>query len=1107
MKRFVLLSLLFVCFSTGYGQIGQNKKVTRIPADSASMSIKRKSAQVIDGSQSVQTRASGQSANPYVARGNQRLLKQPVASTGVSNTTVQLRTLSSIEPQSVFIERERTQSQVRSSIAQNHKETTLTFFKEMPQLKIGQPEQQIRIDTMETDHLNMTHVKGTQLHRNIPVYGMNFTFHISAVNERFLGYTLDTMLIQTVDAQITSDEAIRLAERDLSQTTDIKAPSTFMKKHMNYTQPVVETIYYPIPSGVYSLCYKVIIRPNIRDQWHYYLDASTGEIVDKFNNTPFDGPATGTGKDLSNTSRTVNTYLENGLYYMVNTTKSMFKATDFSGNIGVFDAKNDKRIHTDDNFQVGFASSSSSTWNNPAAISTMYHTNIVYDYLKNTHNRTSFDDKGASMSTFINVVDPKTYLGMDNAFWNGSIVVLGNGYAEYSPLANGLDVIAHEWGHAVVEFSAKLEYRFQSGAINETFADIQGAMVDRTNWKIAENVVKNKQQYPSGALRDMSNPHNGGKNKDDDCWQPMHVSEMLLVPEENDHGGVHTNSGITNYAYYLFATATSKEKAEKIFYRALFKYLTPTAKFIDLRKAVIQSAKDLGYSNDVTALGNAFDKVGIIEDTVAPPPPPDIPTNPGGWGLLFCNTDAGDPYSLYKTTDYRTFTGVLQTVMNSTPSVTDDGKFTVFVDGDNNIRILDMTTGGESILNDEGDNFSVAISRDGKRVAVTVEAPIIWVYDINKKKWQDFKLYNPSTGSGGSTTGGPRYADAIEFDHTGENIIYDAYNVVGSSVGGRSVEFFDIGLINVWNNSRNTWGTGVISKLFSDLSSEVMVMNPVFSKNSPHIIAFDNRIEKNGNVTFHTYSMNIATGEKNIVLNNNNMPSFPSFSMDDKRIAFSTYNYSGDKRYNIGYLDLNSNKISATGTKTIFVVGGRFPVYYGTGTRALGTKPVASFTSDTRQGGAPLSVQFVDMSEGNPTSWRWTFTGASPSSSTQQHPKVTYNSTGTYAVTLVATNSYGSGELVRQGYITVSTTGTELVLDETVTVYPNPASDFVWINGVSDQIAQVKLFDLTGKAFPATFAAEADKIRVDISRLPRGIYILHIALPDGALLTRKIVKQ
>ena len=144
---------------------------------------------------------------------------------------------------------------------------------------------------------------------------------------------------------------------------------------------------------------------------------------------------------------------------MVNTTKPMFNGSDFSGVIGVYDAKGDKRVH--EGMTIGFASSGSATWTNQqAAISAMYYTSQVYDYLQATFSRNSFDNKGSSMTVFVNLPD-EDGRGYDNAFWNGQIVALGNGDTYFNNLAGGLDVIAHEFGHAVVSYTAKLEYKNQ----------------------------------------------------------------------------------------------------------------------------------------------------------------------------------------------------------------------------------------------------------------------------------------------------------------------------------------------------------------------------------------------------------------------------------------------------------------------------------------------------------------------------------------------------------------------------------------------------------------------------------------------------------------------
>jgi PKD repeat protein len=70
------------------------------------------------------------------------------------------------------------------------------------------------------------------------------------------------------------------------------------------------------------------------------------------------------------------------------------------------------------------------------------------------------------------------------------------------------------------------------------------------------------------------------------------------------------------------------------------------------------------------------------------------------------------------------------------------------------------------------------------------------------------------------------------------------------------------------------------------------------------------------------------------------------------------------------------------------------------------------------------SVNFVDLSTNNPTSWSWSFPGGTPSGSTYQNPTVTYNTAGTFDVTLTATNSAGSDTETKIGYVSVAASPT-----------------------------------------------------------------------------------
>jgi PKD repeat protein len=82
--------------------------------------------------------------------------------------------------------------------------------------------------------------------------------------------------------------------------------------------------------------------------------------------------------------------------------------------------------------------------------------------------------------------------------------------------------------------------------------------------------------------------------------------------------------------------------------------------------------------------------------------------------------------------------------------------------------------------------------------------------------------------------------------------------------------------------------------------------------------------------------------------------------------------------------------------------------------------PVANFTASTTNPTVGASVTFTDTSTNSPTSWSWTFEGGTPAASTAQNPVITYNTVGTYDVSLTAANAQGSDNETKVDYINVS---------------------------------------------------------------------------------------
>ena len=511
----------------------------------------------------------------------------------------------------------------------------------------------------------------------------------------------------------------------------------------------------------------------------------------------------------------------------------------------------------------------------------------------------------------------------------------GNGNVAFKPLAGAIDVAGHEMTHGVVENTANLVYEGESGAINESMADIFGDMMDSEDWLIGEDVV-NTSVYPSGALRSLSDPHNGGSSLNDPGYQPKYLNEEYTGAEDNQ--GVHINSGIANYAFYLFATAIGKDKAADIYYKALSEYLTKSSQFIDLRLAVIQAATDLfgSSSNEVTQAASAFDAVGInngqgTNDNNT------LPVNQGNEFVLVYNLATDDENTLYRSTiDLTTVEPLSTSTFLSRPSVTDDGSVAVFVAGDNTLHAIVTSpdyTPGEYTLQEDPIWWNAVISKDGNRLAAVTSSidTSIYIYDFISETWGRYTLYTP-TYSEGVNSAGALYADALEFDYSGEYLVFDCFNSLKNN-DGSNIEYWDVNFMRVWDNTTGDFGDGTIFKLFSSLPENVSIGNPTFSKTSPNVIAFD--YLNTDPEEYYVLGSNIETGDVNTIKQNNTI-GWPSFNKDDSRLAYTTINTDSDEQ--VDYVFLNADKISSDGNGIGMFGKAKWPVYFSTGSRI--TSPI-----------------------------------------------------------------------------------------------------------------------------------------------------------------------
>ncbi len=265
----------------------------------------------------------------------------------------------------------------------------------------------------------------------------------------------------------------------------------------------------------------------------------------------------------------------------------------------------------------------------PAAVSAHANAAVVAEYLRNVLGRKNIDNNNGVITSSINCDlrrrNRRPAPEWINAVWNGRQMLYGqrkNG-SNFISLAIALDVVGHEMFHGVTQFTSRLVYETQSGALNESYSDIFGVAiknsgepdVSKWDWTIGKGLLEGGEPF-----RDLSNPERFN--------QPAHMRNFAVLDpdEEHDFGGVHTNSGINNKVAFLIFTSKDNNgkfiftpaQAAGIFYLTLTQQLTPRSQFTDARRGSLVSTRSLLRALPATqlkaatdAVEKAFDAVGV----------------------------------------------------------------------------------------------------------------------------------------------------------------------------------------------------------------------------------------------------------------------------------------------------------------------------------------------------------------------------------------------------------------------------------------------------------------------------------------------------------------
>jgi len=609
--------------------------------------------------------------------------------------------------------------------------TPRTFF-EKSRVALGlNPRDEFRLLKAETDEIGMTHHRFQQFFRGYRVEDGLYTLHesesgriVTANGRLAIGATLTEPPI-TLTEKLALDLVLKFTsgknylwmdktmEENLKARTD-NPDATFFPKG--------EMLWLKTDDEAYRLAWKFDIHTTDGQSEAVYLDAATGKVLRQ---TPLDIHCDpGSGATTWNGTANFNTRQSGGNFILHDDCQAP--------NIHVFNSQDSSSLA----FAVEYTDADNN-WNaagQRSAVQTFFGLLQSWQYFQNRHSRNSYDNGGANINGYNQAgFTSNGSTNWSNASWSPGAQVLRFGDNGTDNNANDdwntLDIVGHEFAHAVTSFSADLTYEAESGALNESFSDIFGEMVELFATGANDWLMGNDR----GAIRSMSNP---GTFNDPDTY--LGTNWRVVNPPcdgSNDQCGVHTNSGVQNFWFFLLSDGGNgvndngdtyavqgigSGSAARIAYRSLTQYLGSGSDYADAKQGAIQAAIDLfgNCSNEVLQCARAWNAVGVYAgDGFGYDIEVDCP-------VLDLVHILGLPYHLDAFNDIRSDCGISPS--NGAPVIFEAGHAVIlkpgFTSGDNFHAFIDPCaspiispiTDGSGNRNQQADNQQISATRNGE---------------------------------------------------------------------------------------------------------------------------------------------------------------------------------------------------------------------------------------------------------------------------------------------------------------------------------------------------------------------------------------------------------
>lgn len=478
-----------------------------------------------------------------------------------------------------------------------------------------------------------------QYFNGVRVFGGDVSRQLAANGlQRSLFATLYSGIAVPTDPRITAQDArqrvVTLAGQDQSPAVQ---PELVVLPLTDGATPTLAASSDQAPH--YHLAWRMRAFTDHLDIIQYFIDASSGDLLFQYSDKQSQS-AVGVGTGVLGDTKKVSVSGTSGGFLARDLLRPPLIQTD--------DMKGDpiRTVSYLDGLinlgQSDIASSSDNTWTDGTVVDAQVYAGYTYDYYFKRFGRHGLNGSDIRILSLVNPVhrtaaDLSQYFGQFsdffvNAFYaGGGIMVYGVGlppgfttnHQTWNFTSGAIDIVGHELTHGVTAYTSNLIYLNESGALNEGFSDMMGTSiefffqppgdgVEHADYLIGEDVIR------PGGLRSMSDPAS--------LEQPDHYSKRFLGT--GDNGGVHTNSGIANQAFYLAIEGgtnrtsglsvqgvggANREQIERVFYRAFTELLPSNATFSVARAATIQAARDLYGAGSAaeTAVTQAWTAVGV----------------------------------------------------------------------------------------------------------------------------------------------------------------------------------------------------------------------------------------------------------------------------------------------------------------------------------------------------------------------------------------------------------------------------------------------------------------------------------------------------------------